>query len=775
MSDLKKELPESDHRFRLLVNSVTDYAIFMLDPAGSVANWNPGAQKLTQYTEAEITGKHFGIFYLPELRGNKPAQELETALKHGRFEEEGWRLRKDGTRFWADVVLTPIYNEQKEHVGFAAIIRDLSVRREAEELLRQSEERAQLMISGVQDYAIFMLSPEGKIETWNLGAERLKGYRRDEIVGKHFSIFYPENERATKPPMELRVAIKEGRYEEEGWRIRKDGSRFWANVLITAVYDKNHVLRGFSKVTRDLSARREAQEKLRQSEERLHLLISGVKDYAFFMLSPAGIVETWNTGAHSLIGYRPDEIIGRHFSIFFPSDKQDNPARELQLATAEGRYEEEGWRVRKDGTQFWANVVLTALKDENGTLRGFSKVTRDLTESRKAEQQRIKLEHERIARVEAERANRIKDEFLAVVSHELRTPLTPIIGWSKLLQSQRVDAEQVKALKIIERNAQTQVKLIEDLLDISSIVSGKIKLNVHPVGLAQIIESSMDAVRPNAQAKKLKLQFVLEESVGPVLGDAVRFQQIFWNLLNNAVKFTPEGGSIVVRVCREEKFAQVAIKDSGEGIPVDYLPHVFERFSQLDSSITRKHGGLGIGLFVVRQLVELHKGKITVKSEGAGKGAEFIVELPLADKENGETAYPIAQIDMTSNTSLIGKSVLVVDDEDDARDFLAFALRRCGATVLTAASGADAMSLLKASQIDVLVSDIGMPGLDGYQLLHQIRKAGLNLPALAVTAFARGEDAVRAIDAGFQRHLPKPVNPTELCAAVAAITRKLTG
>lgn len=642
MSDIKQELHQSEERFRLLVNSVIDYAIFMLDPAGTITSWNAGAQRLTQYSESEVIGQHFSIFYPPEERTDKPEVEIETARREGRFEEEGLRTRKDGSTFWANVVLTLMYDSRRELIGFAKVIRDLTASRQADEELRQSEERLNLMITSVQDYAIFMLSPTGHIQTWNVGAQRLKGYSKDEIIGKHFSIFYEEHERFTKPPMELEVATRVGRYEEEGWRLRKDGSRFWANVVITALYG-------------------------------------------------------------------PDR-----------------------------------------------------------SLRGFAKLTRDMTERRKSEEARLKLEQERIARAEAERANRVKDEFLAVISHELRTPLTPIIGWARMLQSQKVTPDQAHALKIIERNANNQVKLIEDLLDISSIVSGKIKLDLKRTSLIQVVQAAIDALRPSAEQKNIVIQMVVEGKVGHVNGDLLRLQQIFWNLLSNAVKFTPEAGVIDVRLRRVDKIAEVIVKDSGEGIPAEYIPHIFERFSQFDTSPSRKHSGMGIGLYVVHQMVRLHGGTIKAESEGEGKGTSFTVELPLME----ETAPGHVRPSPSSKGELLrGKVVLVVDDEDDAREYISYVIRQCGADVFVASSAAEAFKKLKTMKIDVLVSDIGMPGEDGFQLLKKIRHEGLGLPVIAVTAFARGEDTVRTLDAGFARHIPKPVNPNEMCAAVAEVAK----
>src|SRR5581483_7729761 len=349
-------------------------------------------------------------------------------------------------------------------------------------MLMQSGDSFRLLVESIRDYAIFVLDKNGYITTWNPGAERIKGYAANEIIGKHFSIFYPEEDLAwDKPGYELKVASETGRFEDEGWRLRKDGTRFWANVVITALRDKTGTLVGFGKVTRDLTERKQAEEELRKSEERFRLMVSSVKDYAIFMLDPTGHVATWNAGAQNIKGYTEDEICGKHFSIFHPEEevKRGKPQWELDVATREGRMEDEGWRVRKDGSRFWASVVITAIRDEDGRLLGFGKVTRDLTERKEAEEQRLQLAREQVARAEAEAANRAKDEFLATVSHELRTPLNAILGWGRVLRSGKFDQETVsRALETIERNAKAQAQLIEDLLDVSRIISGKLRLTV---------------------------------------------------------------------------------------------------------------------------------------------------------------------------------------------------------------------------------------------------------------------------------------------------------
>jgi PAS domain S-box-containing protein len=419
--------PEAEEQLRLLVDTLQDYAIFSLDTQGRMASWNAGAERIKGYSAEEVIGKHISIFYPQEdLRSGKPWAQLETAAKEGHVEEEGWRVRRDGSRFWANVVLTALRDADGRLAGYGSVVRDFSERKRAEEALSLSEERFRLLVEGVQDYAIFVMDPEGRISSWNQGAETIKGYKAAEIIGKHFSIFYPDEDlRTGKPAWELEVATRLGRFEDFGWRVRKDGSRFWANVVITALRDASGRLYGFGKVTRDITERRRAEEALRVSEERFRLLVQGVRDYAIFMLDRGGKVSSWNEGAERIKGYRASEIIGKHFSVFYPEVdlRAGKPQRELEEAIEKGRCEDEGWRVRKDGSLFWAHVVITALKDDSGALYGYSKVTQDITEKRKVqealEKSHAALERQVAEKTEAQRQVEASERSLRELSGQL--------------------------------------------------------------------------------------------------------------------------------------------------------------------------------------------------------------------------------------------------------------------------------------------------------------------------------------------------------------------
>jgi|AGTN01.3.fsa_nt_gi PAS domain S-box/PAS domain S-box len=510
----------------------------------------------------------------------------------------------------------------------------------------QNQEIFRLLVSGVKDYAIFMLDPKGFIMTWNEGAKRLKGYSEDEIIGEHFSRFYTEDAKVTgHPQRELELAIKDGRYEEEGWRLRKDGTKFWANIVLTTVYDEKGTLIGFAKVTRDLTDREDASQRRSQSEQQeqvFRLLVSGVQDYAIFMIDPNGNVMTWNEGAQRLKGYVANEIIGKHFSNFYPEELRatQHPQRELEIAKKEGRYEEEGWRVRKDGSTFWANVVITAIYDQN-QLVGFAKVTRDLTERRESEKTR-----EAAARilqgtnVELERALEVKSRFLSTISHEVRTPMSGIIGMTELLTLQDLGDSNNHLVKNIFESSKRLLQLLNDMLDTTRMESGKLKLENRRFPIKAVVGDVVQLVRPEAQKKNLEISSICNANVPEsVCGDEFRVRQILLNLAFNAVKFT-DSGLIKIScqiVDQSEKIARLRfdVYDTGIGIAPHEREQLFEPFHQARESTTRLYGGSGLGLSIAKSLVELMGGEIGVESE-ADKGSTFWFQIPFNEANCSE-------------------------------------------------------------------------------------------------------------------------------------------
>ena len=492
------------------------------------------------------------------------------------------------------------------------------------------------------------------------GAERLKGYVLSEILGKHFSIFYPPDDIAAgKPAWELEVATTSGQVEDEGWRVRKDGSRFWANVLITALRDDHGELLGFTKVTRDLTERWRAEEELRRSEERFRLLVQSVKDYAIFMLDPTGHVATWNTGAERIKGYTAEEIIGKHFSLFSPPEglAARKPERELTIAASTGEYEEERWRVRKDGTRFWANVVLTSVRLPDGRLAGFAKVTRDLTERRAAQERELadarRLAGEEAARTavearahelhtlavelqeqrhEAEVANRAKGEFLAAMSHELRTPLNAIGGYAQLLEmelSGPITQEQREHLERIQHSQRHLLGIISDILSFSRIEAGQITYDIGPVPVHEVLEVISSMIMPQAQTKNHLLNIATCPVSVVTHADRAKVEQILLNLLSNSVKFTPDGGEIELTCGMEPDAIWFKVRDSGIGIPAEQLESIFAPFMQVGRGLANPKEGTGLGLAISRDLARAMHGDLTAESE-EGVGSIFTLVLPRA-------------------------------------------------------------------------------------------------------------------------------------------------
>lgn len=480
-----------------------------------------------------------------------------------------------------------------------------------------------LLVSQVQDYALFLLDPEGRVVSWNDGAQRLKGYAAGDIIGRSFEEFYTREDRAGgKPRRLLEAARRDGRVEDEGWRVRRDGTLFWADVVITALHDEAGRLRGFGKVTRDLTERRAAELALRRSEEAHRLLVDSVEGYAILSLDADGRVTTWNRGAQALKGYAPADILGRSFEVFYtPEDRAEGkPRRLLAQALRDGRAEDEGWRVRQDGTLFWADVVISPIFDERGAHRGFSKVTRDLTDRRAAEE--LRRANERLREL-----HHLKNQFINTVSHELRTPLTPVMLQLDVLRSARPawgPGEQ-RGFDILERNLRRLAALVEDVLEAGRLEDGRLRLHVAPVDLAAVARESVDTFAAAAHEKGVQLRLDAPHPVR-IEADAKRVGQVLANLLSNAVRFTPRGKAVRVRVRATPDGAEVAVEDEGIGFTEVQRQGMFQPFAQVHAD--RSSAGTGLGLFISRGLVEHHGGSIAAASPGPGKGATFTVALP---------------------------------------------------------------------------------------------------------------------------------------------------
>jgi PAS domain S-box-containing protein len=505
--------------------------------------------------------------------------------------------------------------------------------------------------------------------------------------------------------------------------------------------------------------------------------IVGSSDDAIISKDLNGIIQSVNAAAERMFGYRADELIGHNIRILIPPERQDEEDLILGRIRRGERVDHfETVRVAKDGRRVEMSLSVSPVRDDSGVVIGVSKIARDITEQKRAiaERERL-LEAERAARAEAERASRVKDEFLAMVSHELRTPLNAILSWTELMIRGRDDPKILeRGLDVVARNTRVQAQLISDLLDISRIVAGKLRLENQNVDVASIVSDAVDTVRHDAAAKQISITTSLQ-ACGPIAGDAARLQQVVWNLLSNAVKFTPSGGHISVTLREIRTHAIITVADDGTGIAAEYLPFVFDRFHQADRSTTRRFGGLGLGLAIVKHLVELHGGTVHASSEGPGHGSSFTVAIPavpaVLPDDVGEV--PPARQDAWEEVSFDGLRILVVEDEPDTRDFLKRLLEGRGAAVLAASSVEQALHLFRSGSPDLLISDIGLPEQDGYDLMRMVRAeptgGAHTMPAIALTAYARPEDRMRALRAGFQTHISKPVEPAELLAAVASL------
>lgn len=697
------------------------------------------------------------------------------------------------------------------------------------------------IIESAED-AIISKTLEGVITSWNQGAERIFGYTAAEAVGRPVTILIPEDHIDEEPAILARIRAGDRIEHYETVRVRKDGTRVDISLTVSPIKSPEGKIIGASKIARDITARKRAEEDLREQAEIIETV------------NRIGQMIAAELDQHKLVQAVTDaatEITGAHFGSFFYNVLNEEGASYMLYALSGVQraafehfpmpratdlfgptFRGEGTilipDVRKDprygknspyygmpeghlpvvsylavpvisrtgevyGGLFFGDPEAGAFKERAARIvEGLAAQAAvamdnarlyDAARRAHAEAEEGAAEKERLYN-EARESSRLKDEFLATVSHELRTPLTAILGWSHLLRTGRLDEKgSDRALETIERNARTQAQLIEDLLDVSRIITGKLRLDVRPVNPNTFIEAAIEAVMPAAESKGVRVQKIMDTGIISVSGDPVRLQQVVWNLLSNAIKFTPKGGRVQVRLERVNSHLEIAVSDSGAGISPEFLPYVFDRFRQADGRTTRQHGGLGLGLAIARHLVEMHGGSVRADSPGLGLGSTFTVLLPVAPvyhpAESASRVHPAARDTLPSYECperFDGLRVLAVDDEPDARDLLKAGMGQCGAEVRVVGSVQEALAAIEAEVPDILISDIGMPQEDGYDLIKKVRalppERGGRVPAIALTAYARTEDRLQALRAGYQMHVPKPVEMAELMAVAASLIQR---
>lgn len=713
-----------------------------------------------------------GFELLRSLRADLSTQHIPIILLSARAGEES---RLEGLEAGADDYLIKPFSARELLARIEATLKLSQLRQEAtrrEQGLRAEAQavkvRLESVLAGINDQFI-VLDREWCYTFINDQVMKVTGKRKEELLGNNVwdlfpdvvgSNFYIECHRAVAQQTVVRVELF-----YSPWQL-------WFENRIYPFAD------GVTIFVTDITARKQAEKVLRESEERFRNMADNAP-VMVWVTDPTGYCTYLSKSWYEFSGQSEETGLGFGWlDVIHPEEYEY--AKNFFLTANERRQAFRlEYRLRRfDGEYRWAIDAANPWFGVEGDFKGYIGSVIDITERKATEAERDRLlQLEQSARTEAERANRIKDEFLAVLSHELRSPLNPILGWAKLLQTQELEPAIFKqALSTIERNAQLQAQLIEDLLDVSRILQGKINLNPTPVKLASIIRDSMETVRLAAEAKSIKIQTALDETVGQVLGDPTRLQQIVWNLLSNAVKFTSTGGRVEVLLERVAESAQITVRDTGKGITPDFLPYVFDYFRQADSTTTRKFGGLGLGLAIVRHLVELHGGRVGADSPGEGQGSSFTVKLPLIDPslaQKDETAA-FSTLKDAAVLPLINLQVLVVDDDDDTRYFLAFALQQFGATVTAVSSASEALQVLAHFYPNVLLCDIGMPEMDGYMLIQQIRRLEAEqgtekIIAIALTAYAGEIDRQQALRVGFQKHITKPVDPRVLVKTIAEL------
>ena len=794
----------------------SDDAIVSKDLNGIITSWNRAAERLFGYSAAEAVGQSIRLI-IPADRQDEEDRVLQTIRSGTAVTNfETLRQRKDGTFIPISLTVSPILDSHGTVIGASTIARDITARKEAEFASR----RLSAVVKSSDD-AIVTKTLDGIITSWNPAAERMFGYSDAEAIGRSIRMLIPEERQAEEDMVLSR--IRSGRSVEhyETVRRKKDGTLFSISLSVSPIRDDAGVIIGASKIARDITEQVRLRDEARQHAANTE------------KLAQVGAIVASALDRDTIVQKVTDiatELTGAEFGAFFYNVRDSNAGDAYMLYTLSGAAKEAFSQLpnprttplfaatfKGDGAvrvhdvttdpRYGQNPPYSGMPPGHLPVRGYLAVPVKTSSGDvlgglffgHSQPGVFSEEHERLAVgvagwasvalenarlfVEAQEANRMKDEFLAVLSHELRTPLNAIVGYARLLRGGMLTGEKaVQGFETLERNAAWLTQIIEDVLDVSRIVSGKLRLDVQPVELPLIVENAVATVRPAADAKNVRLQTVIDPRVGPVSGDPDRLQQVAWNLLTNAVKFTPKGGRVQVRLERVNSHIELIVSDTGVGIKPEFLPYVFERFRQADSVTSRRTGGLGLGLAIVRHIIEMHGGTADAASAGEGHGATFTIRLPLMivqpERVSSRREHPRTErlLPLTALEDLAGVCVVAIDDEADALSLLRVVLETAGATVATFASPVEALSRLPALNAHALVVDLGMPDMNGFEFIRRVRSSSdpavRQLPAAALTAFARSEDRTKALRSGFEMHLSKPVDPGELVASVLTLVRR---
>jgi PAS domain S-box-containing protein len=761
-----------------LIDSADD-AIISKTLDGIITSWNKGAERIFGYTADEVIGKPI-LILIPHDHHNEEPEILRRIRAGERVEHyETVRARKDGSLVDISLTISPIKKPDGKIIGASKIARDISALKHAERTLRHNETQLRLITDAIPALVSYV-DDECRYRFVNHGYNEWFGRPLDEFIGKHLVEIIGEAAYATVQPYIEKVLDGE-ECEFEQLIPYLEGERIVHVNYIPDFDEETGKVKGFCALVQDVSESKKAEAQLRESEARFAKAFSSSPLVLTISSLDTGKLLEVNETFVTTTGISREEAIGK-------------TTVELGLWAQPTDREQEMETVRRDGhirnAEYLFNTrkgeIVGLLSAEHIEIGGESfalTVIQDITARKRAEREREEfLFREQIARRQAEEASRLKDEFLATVSHEIRTPLNAILGWSQMLKANKIsNPNDIRgAVETIYRNAKSQAQLIEDILDVSRIITGKIRLEAHPISLAPVIQTAVESLRPAIEAKNIRLQMHLDFEPRMVVADPNRLQQVVWNLLSNAIKFTPENGSVEISLENESQQTKIVVTDTGKGIEAEFLPFVFERFRQADGSSTRKHGGLGLGLAIVRHIVELHGGSVEVSSAGEGHGATFTVLLPQTEsvtKKIGENAFAAVASEAQdavsdySNGKIKGLRVLLIDDETDTLELLSVLLTQSGAEIKSATSVADAFEVIKDWKPGVIVSDIAMPVEDGYSFIKKLRalphEDGGAIPAIALTAYVGIKERTQVLASGFQMYVPKPVEPSELVGALA--------